>query len=243
VTTDPPPVTVLSASVAQTFTVSPTNPLVTTFTYTAAAIETVTTNGVAVQTNLGLQGTLPSGTLSLTADGVPECSISVGGATAGGPCTVTFAATGNHAVVATYTSGATSTSGAVTAVVTPFSTATYVGGNYNSTGASSGVWTGEVSVGDENGNVLSPAAGQVTISLLDNGTTLGTWTTSSAVTACTWTVSLGVTTDTFTNSGSCTGPASVSVPNTDLLNNDFTMIGAYAGTAGYTGSQSTPYIV
>lgn len=98
------PVIGYKANVDPSFTQSPTNPLAVTYSYSADATETI--DGTTI--DLGAEGQLPAGVLNFYSATTPGgsvglvCSMNVGGATLGGSCPVTVAATGSYAVTTEY---------------------------------------------------------------------------------------------------------------------------------------------
>lgn len=92
-----PKTTSLAVRLDPDFTVSPTNTLDLTFSYSASA-----TLGTAPDTNL------PAGVLEFYSDGLLECSTNVGGDIDGGTCEVVYSDYGDHTTNVIYDSGTNS---------------------------------------------------------------------------------------------------------------------------------------
>jgi hypothetical protein len=80
------------------FTQSPANPLIVTYSYSASAEQEI--GGVALP-----DPNLPSGVLAFYSDGLLSCSINVGGSVSGGQCTVSYSSFGTHTINVVYSSG------------------------------------------------------------------------------------------------------------------------------------------
>jgi hypothetical protein len=118
-TTAPTSVITKYAYIDPSFVQTPTNPLVVTYAFSAAA--TADTDGVQVATPL------PVGILNFYSDGVLECAVNVGTAVSGGTCRVGYSAFGTHTVVTEYITGATTTvSQTAVESIQPFATTTTV---------------------------------------------------------------------------------------------------------------------
>ncbi len=103
----------LHAHVDPSFTQSPADPLIVTYSYSASAEQE--SNGVSEPIP-----SLPSGVLAFYSDGLLACSINVGGAITGGECAVDYSHFGQHSINAIYSSGeASATTGSETVAIEP----------------------------------------------------------------------------------------------------------------------------
>jgi hypothetical protein len=151
--TTPPTAPTITAHLDPSFTQDSTNPLEVTYSYSASASSQLT-DAQPVQVNL------PAGILNLYSNGLLECSMNVGGLTAGGSCEVTYASYGTQSVVVTYESGSTSATDTETEDIepptppTPLATTTVLSVDPNSVAPN---FTFDASVTDANGPVAPPA--------------------------------------------------------------------------------------
>lgn len=123
VTTAPPKIT-YTTKVDPSFTQASDNPLQVTYSISAGADATTSTG---VTTDLATVGQLPSGVLDFYSQGSLVCSINVGGATDGGPCTVTYPTTGTYTVVTEYIpTGASAVTQTEVETIAPFATHTVI---------------------------------------------------------------------------------------------------------------------
>jgi hypothetical protein len=154
----------LHAHLDPSFVQSPTDPLAVTYSFSASATEERVGFAQATQS-------LPSGVLNLYSDGLLECSVNVGGSAMGGECPVTYASTGAHTVITTYTSGTLSTAETYTEQVEPYATTTTAAASVESQSGNPAeeprLWTVTASVTDQNANAVS---GEVRYALVDTTT-------------------------------------------------------------------------
>lgn len=245
-TTSPPPTTTttqaptiaLGVSLDPLYTQSPNNPLVVTYNYSASATETL--NGLTSP-----DPSLPPGTLYLYNDGSRVCSASVGDSVSSARCVVTYAATGNNTVTIEYVSGANIAQQTYTEDITAFATTTrasFVVVNSMTVMRVVGLETESqvrlsVSVTDQNGNPVSPAAGAVSFDV--NG--LGVFTTTAnGQTECDLTVfnpAPGVRAVAAFSSSNCTDPpGSVCSFAYGCMVGSISFLSSVGGTGDFAGS-------
>lgn len=262
-TTTPAPTVHFAAQVDPSYTQSATDPLAVTFDYSAGATSTASDGAT---TNLAAIASLPAGILnfySATEPGqagmVLECSLNVGGAAVGGTCPITYPSAGSYTVETQYIpNGTTAVTATDVANVQAYSTTTsdaitqtgcaapQAAPNNTTTYACS--YTVTSNVLDQNSNAISPAVSLTFTDSAGDGTII---TAPAGHTSCTVTVS--ETTATGTQQTGGTSPYYTS----DVLSHDcaggfqlsgnavpsWTMVGTFAGNAGYTGSSSSTQTV
>ncbi len=231
--------TTLQAHLDPTFTQDPTNPLAVTYSYSASATQQVTGGPVQPLSDL------PSGVLELFSDGSLACSMNVGGATDGGDCPVTYAATGQHTVVTTYTSGSTAATETDSETISPYSTSTTLSISWS---PSTAVLSVAATVTTSDGTALSPTAAELGFEVIDGTTGAVAGTFNSLGTdpaACDLKVTRGLVGDTrISYNPSDTDPMLCTEDAADIPGADTPEVEAvFSGQPGYVGSSSTVVVI